>query len=649
MKTARRLGVRTVAVFSDADRQSLHVEMADEAVFIGPAPPRDSYLRTDKILEALKLTGAQAVHPGYGFLSENADFCRLCLDHQIVFIGPTASAIASMGSKSAAKHIMAAAGIAVVPGYHGNKQSLDSLRSAAGKIGYPVLLKATAGGGGKGMRLVGSDGDFTQAFASAKREAMSSFGDDTIIVEKYFTRSRHVEIQVFCDQYGNGVYLFDRDCSLQRRYQKIVEEAPAPGLTAELRQAMGEAGLAAAQAIHYVGAGTVEFLLTEDGAFYFMEMNTRLQVEHPVTEMITGHDLVEWQLRVAAGEVLPARQEELCVRGHAVEARIYAEDPASDFLPATGRLDHLQSPAESSHVRIDTGVQEGDDISGYYDPMIAKLIVWDETRDGALDSLADALTRYRIGGVATNIAFLYNIARSQSFRAADLDTSFLEKHRDELFPGEQAQSAALLPVMGLYLVLRQQRHALENKNPNDPTSPWNLANSWRLNQPHTQALEVELEGKAYSLSVNFQPGSRPKLFIRVGEHHHRVGGTLRENNLFALIDGRRQRFTIVPQDHVFTLFSDNVAICFKQVEHSYESDVTDGGGRISAPMNGTLIELSVGVGEFVSKGETLLIMEAMKMEHRIKAPADGCVGEFFYQPGDLVDAGGELLTFVANL
>jgi 3-methylcrotonyl-CoA carboxylase alpha subunit len=400
IRTARKMGVKTVAVYSDADRNALHVSTADEAVHIGPSAPRKSYLLAEKMIEACLQTGAEAVHPGYGFLSENAGFSRLCQENGIVFVGPPESAIVAMGSKSAAKTIMTEAGVPVLPGYHGEDQSPECLKQAAREIGYPVLLKAVAGGGGKGMRQVWHDRDFDEALAAARREAASSFADEDMLVEKYLASPRHVEFQVFCDQRRQAVHLFERDCSVQRRHQKIIEEAPAPGMTPQLRREMGEAAVRAARAIDYEGAGTVEFLLDEDGSFYFMEMNTRLQVEHPVTEMITGQDLVEWQLRVAAGEDLPLNQEELSIDGHAFEARIYAEDPAAEFLPATGTVSYLQPPVESEHVRVDTGVLQGDEVSVHYDPMIAKLIVWDESRDRALSRLAKALAEYRVSGLS---------------------------------------------------------------------------------------------------------------------------------------------------------------------------------------------------------------------------------------------------------
>ncbi|WP_240989707.1 acetyl-CoA carboxylase biotin carboxylase subunit, partial [Cupriavidus taiwanensis] len=435
--TCRRLGIRTVAVYSDADAEARHVAFCDEAVHIGGAAARDSYLRADHIIEMAKETGAQAIHPGYGFLSENEAFAEACAAAGLVFIGPPASAIHAMGSKSAAKQLMEQASVPLVPGYHGEDQDPALLRREADRIGYPVLLKASAGGGGKGMRVVESGEGFEAALASVKREASASFGDDKVLVEKYLTRPRHIEIQVFADTHGNCVYLFERDCSVQRRHQKVLEEAPAPGMTEERRRAMGEAAVAAAKAVGYVGAGTVEFIANQDGSFYFMEMNTRLQVEHPVTEMITGQDLVEWQLRVAAGEPLPLAQEQLRIDGHALEARIYAENPDKQFLPSTGTLRFLRTPPAvqfmrgdgvdgnphgPAGVRIDAGVREGDTISPFYDPMIAKLIVWGKDRDEALARMRQALAAYHVVGLSTNVAFLQRLVKSEAFRTADLDT-----------------------------------------------------------------------------------------------------------------------------------------------------------------------------------------------------------------------------------
>ena len=647
IKTARKMGIKTVAVYSDADRNALHVSMADEALHIGAAPPRESYLRADRIVAACRQSGAEAVHPGYGFLSENADFSRLCNDSGIVFIGPPAPAIEAMGSKSAAKDIMGKAGVPLLPGYHGKDQSPDLIRSAAEEIGYPVLLKAVAGGGGKGMRQVRSAGEFDQALAAAKREAAASFGDDDMLVEKYLAQPRHVEFQVFCDQHGNAVYLFERDCSVQRRHQKIIEEAPAPGMTSELRQQMGEAAVQSARAINYQGAGTVEFLLDPDGSFYFMEMNTRLQVEHPVSEMITGQDLVEWQFRVAAGEVLPLQQDQLQINGHAFEARIYAEDPDHDFLPATGTLTYLQTPRENRHVRIDTGVLQGDEVSVYYDPMIAKLIVWDENRERALNRLAKSLSEYRVSGLTTNISFLYNLASCQAFRDAELDTGFIETHRASLFHTSQQDRVQDLPLASLYLLLRLEQSSRARARATDPWSPWNAGSAWRLNQPGVHTGGIVMNGIDYEVPVEeIGTESNRRFRITVGDKAVIAAGELNGNELYADIDGYRRRVVVVPHDGQFTLFSEQGAMQFSMRQADYgEDDAGSGMGAFMAPMNGVVVKLLVEPGEKVEKDQPVMIMEAMKMEHTLCAPVDGLVTEFFFQAGDQVDGGVELLTF----
>ncbi|HIQ52496.1 MAG TPA: acetyl-CoA carboxylase biotin carboxylase subunit, partial [Pseudomonas pachastrellae] len=428
MRTARELGIATVAVHSDTDRDALHVRCADQAVNLGGARPSESYLRAEAIIAAAKATGAQAIHPGYGFLSENADFARAVDAAGLIFVGPPASAIDAMGSKSAAKALMDAAGVPLVPGYHGDDQALETFRLEAAKIGYPVLLKAAAGGGGKGMKVVESEAQLSEALSSAQREAQAAFGDARMLVEKYVLQPRHVEIQVFADQHGNAVYLAERDCSIQRRHQKVVEEAPAPGLSPELRRAMGEAAVTAARAIGYVGAGTVEFLLDARGDFFFMEMNTRLQVEHPVTELITGQDLVAWQLHVAQGQPLPLRQEQIVLRGHAVEVRLYAEDPEQDFLPASGELTLYREPAAGVERRVDSGVVEGDRVSPFYDPMLSKLIAWGEDRETARRRLLAMLAEQQLGGVHSNLAFLRRVLAHPAFAAAELDTGFIARH-----------------------------------------------------------------------------------------------------------------------------------------------------------------------------------------------------------------------------
>ncbi|MFH1603192.1 MAG: acetyl-CoA carboxylase biotin carboxylase subunit, partial [Pseudomonadota bacterium] len=449
IKTAHRLGVKSVAVYSEADAGARHVALADEAYCIGPAAARQSYLRGDKIIEVANRAGAEAVHPGYGFLSENAEFAEACAKSGLVFVGPPAAAIHAMGDKSAAKVIMGKAGVALVPGYHGDRQEADLLRKEADKIGYPVLIKASAGGGGKGMRIVERAADFAAALASCQRESKASFGDDRVLLEKYLTRPRHIEIQVFADTQGGALYLFERDCSVQRRHQKVVEEAPSPAVDAETRAEMGHMAVRAAQAANYLNAGTVEFMLDAEGHFHFLEMNTRIQVEHPVTEMITGLDLVEWQLRIACGEPLPRAQDELVMNGHALEARIYAEDTAKGFLPSTGRITHLALPAESRHVRIDIGVRAGDAITPYYDPMIAKLIVWDTDRAAALARMRGALGQIEVAGVSTNAEFLARLVGCGAFASADLDTGLIERNRAELLPAPAIAGDEVLALAAL--------------------------------------------------------------------------------------------------------------------------------------------------------------------------------------------------------
>lgn len=651
IKSAKKMGILTVAVYSDADAESLHVHMADEAVYLGPSPSRESYLLADKVIAAAKQTGAQAIHPGYGFLSENANFCRSCAQENIVFIGPPVSAIEAMGSKSAAKNIMEKANVPLVPGYHGDDQSEAILKKSADDMGYPVLLKATAGGGGKGMRQVWNEAEFTEGLAAAKREAKSSFGDDTMLVEKYLTQPRHVEIQVFCDNHQNAVYLFERDCSVQRRHQKVIEEAPAFSMSETLRAQMGESAIKSAQAIGYQGAGTVEFLLDVDGSFYFMEMNTRLQVEHPVTEMISGQDLVEWQLRVAAGETLPKAQNELKINGHAFEARIYAEDANNDFLPATGTLDFLQAPLESDHVRIDTGVRQGDEVSVFYDPMIAKLIVWDESREKALQRLAKALAEYRIKGVTTNIDFLYNLATCQPFMQADIDTSFIEKHRQAIFHQDDQTLNNELPMAALYLVLALTQQAqLKASKTNDPYSPWNHTNAWRLNEAHThQIILAHLDVEYPIIIEQKRQGDHSYYLINVNGKTLDCQGKIVNNMLQFSIDGYRSHATISHTGEQISLYRPNGVFNFTHILPDCGiQDDNDQLGGLSAPMNGTMVSVLVTSGEQVEKNQPLVIMEAMKMEHTIRAPANGVVDAIFFQQGEMVDGGAELLVFTPN-
>lgn len=651
IKTARKMGILTVAVYSDADANALHVNMADEAIYLGPSPSRESYLLADKVIEAAKRTGAQAIHPGYGFLSENAEFCRMCELENIKFIGPPVGAIEAMGSKSAAKNIMEKAQVPLVPGYHGEDQTEAVIKKAADDMGYPVLLKATAGGGGKGMRQVWSEEEFSEGFAAAKREAKSSFGDDTMLVEKYLTQPRHVEIQVFCDNHENAVYLFERDCSVQRRHQKVIEEAPAFGMTEALRQQMGESAIKSAQAIGYQGAGTVEFLLDVDGSFYFMEMNTRLQVEHPVTELITGQDLVEWQLRVAAGEVLPKTQQELSIKGHAFEARIYAEDANNDFLPATGKLNFLQPPVESDFVRVDTGVRQGDEVSVFYDPMIAKLIVWDENREKALQRLTKALSEYRINGVTTNIDFLYNLATCPSFMNEEIDTGFIEKHQSEIFHNDDQTLADELPIAALYLVLSLANKAKEKAaNTSDPYSPWNNTNAWRLNEAHIHHLTLAHNDIEYPITVEQKrQGSDRYYLITVSSNTLDCQGRIDGDALYVSIDGYRSHATIARNGNEISLYRQNGAFNFTYIQPDCgNNDNNEDHGGLIAPMNGTMVSVLVKAGDIVKQGQPLMIMEAMKMEHTIKAPNDGSIEALYYAEGDMVDGGNELLAFTAQ-
>ncbi|MEM8500321.1 MAG: acetyl/propionyl/methylcrotonyl-CoA carboxylase subunit alpha [Pseudomonadota bacterium] len=648
MRTASTRGISTVAVYSDADRDALHVRMADEAVHIGGSPSRESYLQFDRVLDAALSTGAQAIHPGYGFLSENAEFCRACEKAGIVFIGPPVAAIEAMGSKSAAKQIMEKAGVPLVPGYHGDDQSDAILKQAADEMNYPVLLKAVAGGGGKGMRQVWSADEFDEALAAARREAKSSFNNDDMLVEKYLTQPRHVEIQVFCDSRGNAVYLFERDCSVQRRHQKVIEEAPAPGMSAKLRQQMGDAAIRAAQAIDYEGAGTVEFLLDSDGSFYFMEMNTRLQVEHPVTEMITGEDLVDWQLRVAAGETLPKAQSELSLSGHAFEARIYAEDPDNDFLPVTGQLAYLSTPEQSEFVRVDTGVVQGDEVSVYYDPMIAKLVTWDESREKALQRLVKALRQYRIAGMKTNIEFLTHLADSEPFRLADLDTGFIEKHSELIFREKEYQSNLVLPLAALYLNLRaQQQLEKARRQSNDANSPWFNSQRWRHHRPAKREYRISLGGDEHAVAITSHSEARYR--VALNHSSFNVSGDLQDDLLHASIDGRIVKLAVVQHNNETTLFLEEGVHCFSVITADLGvGEDSAGGDGLRAPMNGTMISLLVDEGAQVDAGDSLLVMEAMKMEHTIRAPSAGTVKQFYFKPGELVDGGAELLDFEAG-
>ena len=647
--TARRLGIRTVAVYSDADASAKHVAVCGEAVHIGGSAPAESYLRWERIIEAAKATGAQAVHPGYGFLSENEAFADACARAGLVFIGPPASAILAMGLKAESKRLMEKAGVPLVPGYHGADQDASLLQREADRIGYPVLIKASAGGGGKGMRVVEQSTDFAAALASCQREAVNSFGDAAVLIEKYVTRPRHIEIQVFGDTQGNCVYLFERDCSVQRRHQKVLEEAPAPGMTPELRQQMGEAAVAAARAVSYVGAGTVEFIVEQrDGqmSFFFMEMNTRLQVEHPVTEAITGLDLVEWQLRVAAGEPLPLKQEQLQIHGHAIEARICAENPDKQFLPATGALQVYALPPCSefsvSPVRVDSGVRQGDAISPYYDSMVAKLIVHGDTREQALARLDAALAATRIVGLQTNVQFLRHVLASRSFARADLDTALITREAAVLFEQEKVGLPLAAAAVVAYTLLQEQA-ALPATGWVDP---WARRDGWRSHGVTQRYFDLEFHGERHTAVLTYLHDGALRLEIEEG------GGPLSFSPGAGGITLQHagQRLTVQVERsgevaHVYTPQGASQITVLDALSHAGE--VTAEGGRLTAPMPGKVVSFAVQAGDSVSKGQVLAVMEAMKMEHTIAAPADGVVAELLYAPGDQVAEGAELLKLSA--
>jgi 3-methylcrotonyl-CoA carboxylase alpha subunit len=641
IRTAAKMGIRTVAVYSDADRDAMHVALADEAIGIGPAPARASYLDGEKIIAAAKASGAQAIHPGYGFLSENAGFADACAAAGLVFIGPPAAAIRAMGGKSEAKALMAKAGVPIVPGYHGDEQSEKRLASEADKIGYPVLLKASAGGGGKGMRIVRQKRDFAAELAGAKREALAAFGNDRMLIEKYLERPRHVEVQVFADGQGNCVSLFERDCSIQRRHQKVIEEAPAPGLPDALRQRMYEAAIAAARAIDYRGAGTVEFLLDPSGDFYFMEMNTRLQVEHPVTEYITGLDLVEWQIRVANGEALPEDWTGLSINGHAIEARIYAEDPAHDFLPSIGKVSHLVFPDQGPHVRIDSGIRAGDAITVHYDPMIAKLIVWDHDRPSAVRRLRLALEKLAIFGVTSNAAFLTRLAGLDTFGAADLDTGFIARNEAALF-APAATEGNEIAMAALGLLLARQKNGKPGSQA-DPHSPWNTTTAFRLNAPAREKLYFVFENQPLGVGVTHEAdGFSLDIDGRAISAH---GGLSDDGKFRATVAGRKRQGYFFAEDGRYALFLAGEHYRVSQPDPIDIADSTTHTGGLEAPMPGVIRALLSSNGAAVEAGEALVVMEAMKMEHTIRAPAKGTVTAINCIEGDMVAAGAVLVDF----
>ena len=652
--TARRLGVKTVAVYSDADANAnaKHVLACDEAVHIGGSAPQDSYLRWERILQAAQDTGAQAVHPGYGFLSENEDFAKACAAAGLVFIGPPASAILAMGLKAESKQLMEKAGVPLVPGYHAADQDPALLQREADRIGYPALIKASAGGGGKGMRVVNSSAEFADALASCKREAINSFGDDAVLIEKYVQRPRHIEIQVFGDTHGNCVYLFERDCSVQRRHQKVIEEAPAPGMTEARRQEMGEAAIAAARAVHYVGAGTVEFIAEPDGRFYFMEMNTRLQVEHPVTEMITGMDLVEWQLRVAAGERLPKTQQELQRCGHSIEARIYAENADKDFLPSIGRLVHLEFPEHdafvNADVRVDGGVRAGDTISPYYDPMIAKLIVRGADREQARARMLRALAATQIVGVHTNVGFLSRLMADEAFAEADLDTGLIERRRETLLPALQPATREAL-LLACAAVLEQ-----EKAESTPTTDPWAERCGWRVDGRYQRTLSFQDNESGQSVVIDVVEGvtsfavDGESAAVEMSSRTDGGDGALR---ITLLMRGSRVSGTVVRQGARFDVFvsGKGETLTLKDPLASAGQAEADHAGSLTAPMPGKIIAIEVKVGEKVKRGQALLVMEAMKMEHTIVAGVAGVVENIYFGVGEQVAEGAVLILSLIHI
>ncbi len=632
IRTARRLGIATVAVYSDADADALHVAMADEAYRIGPAAPRDSYLNTSAILSAARRAGAEALHPGYGFLSENADFAEACAQAGIVFVGPPPSAIRAMGGKSEAKALMEQAGVPLVPGYHGAAQDDATLTEAAARIGYPVLIKASAGGGGKGMRIVETAPDLPAALAGARREAQSSFGDARLLIERYLQRPRHIEIQVFADSHGNAVHLFERDCSIQRRHQKIIEEAPAPGMDPAMRAAMGAAAVAAARAVGYQGAGTVEFIV-EGGAFHFMEMNTRLQVEHPVTEAITGLDLVEWQLHVAAGLALPKSQADLAITGHAIEVRLYAEDPARNFLPSVGTLAHLHLPDTA---RIDSGVRTGDTITPDYDPMIAKLIVHGPDRPTALSRLEAALAECAVVGVQTNLALLGAIAGHPAFRAADFDTGFIARH-PEVLDADPTPPQAAIAAAALHLL------AIPATNPpSDPNSPWSTTDAWRMNLPAARTLMLRI-GET-TLTIHAEPTADSWRLSWPGATHI---ARLRETRL--RLDDTTIPATVVASGPRLTVILAGRPHPFEAIDPLAPPEAAIAGAEhILAPIPGRITAVLCTPGDVVTRGQTLIVLEAMKMEMTLTAAMDGTIAAVRCAVGDMVQEGADLVDFAAE-
>ena len=639
IRTAKKLGIATVAVYSDADAQSQHVKQADEAIYIGESPAAQSYLQIDRIIQAALTTGAQAIHPGYGFLSENDQFAEACEKNNITFIGPPVAAILAMGLKATSKALMEKAGVPLTPGYHGTNQDAAFLKQQADQIGYPVLIKASAGGGGKGMRLVEREADFLNSLASCKSEAKSSFANDDVLIERYVIQPRHIEVQVFGDTHGNYVHLFERDCSVQRRHQKVLEEAPAPLMPQHKLEAMRQAAIDAARAVHYVGAGTVEFIVEQDGTAYFMEMNTRLQVEHPVTEMITGQDLVEWQLRVAYGEPLPKQQHELQIQGHAIEARVYAEEPEKGFLPAIGQISYLHYPNQNQNVRVDSGIVEGDEITTFYDPMIAKLIVWGENREAALVQMHHALGQFHVEGLGNNIAFLDRIIRCDSFKNAKLDTNLIQREDAFLMNAEAASSETI--VSAALIELLKRFHQQQKSH-----SVWSSAPLWRVNVKTQYSVKLQLNQQA--IEVRFTSIDHGFIAHYQGQEYP-IQGQLLDAHLAQLnLNGKQSKLAFSIDAEHLTVFENGQTHKFAYVRPTYgNQDAQQNEGNLKAPMPGVITQVLVEANAQVKKDDILLTLEAMKIEYAIRAPCDGVITSAYFQPGDQVKAGDELVEFQA--
>ncbi|WP_168381842.1 acetyl/propionyl/methylcrotonyl-CoA carboxylase subunit alpha [Acinetobacter indicus] len=639
IRTAKKLGIATVAVYSDADAQAQHVKLADEAIHIGESPAAQSYLQIERIIEAAKSTGAQAIHPGYGFLSENDQFALACQDNNIVFIGPPVDAILAMGLKATSKALMEQAGVPLTPGYHGTNQDADFLKQQADSIGYPVLIKASAGGGGKGMRLVERSEDFLSSLASCKSEARSSFGNEDVLIERYVVQPRHIEVQVFGDTHGNYVHLFERDCSVQRRHQKVLEEAPAPKMPEDKLEAMRQAAIDAARAVNYVGAGTVEFIVEQDGTAYFMEMNTRLQVEHPVTEMITGQDLVEWQLRVAFGEPLPKQQHELQIHGHALEARVYAEEPEKGFIPAIGQISYLHYPAQNEAVRVDSGIVEGDEISTYYDPMIAKLIVWGKNREAALTQMHHALGQFHVDGLGNNIAFLDRLVLCDSFKNANLDTGLIQREEEFLLkPATELNSTLVVSAAFIELLSRLAQ------NPSASNPVWQTNAFWRLNLQSGQTIKLQCNDK--TLNIQFAAQEHGFVAQYEGQTFELEGQLLDAHTLQFKLAGKQQKLAFSQTEHGITLFQNGQSYKFTYLKPVFNQDDEQGAeNNLTAPMPGVITQVLVAANDKVKKDDVLMTLEAMKIEYSIRAPHDGIVASSYFQAGDQVKAGDELVEF----